>query len=111
MIRALTANVERLLGVDAVEELTALAHQAGGGDFLAMDYDAIAQGGIAAKFDVAVCNFSLLGYDSVNRLIRSIPSLLNVNGHLVIQTLHPKESSHSQSYVDGWRDGSWHGFG
>lgn len=111
LIRALAANVERLLGVDAVEALIALARQAGGGDFLAVDYDSITQGGITEKFDVAVCNFSLLGYDSVNRLIRSIPSLLNANGHLVIQTLHPKESSHSQPYVDGWRDGSWHGFG
>ena len=40
-------------------------------------------------FDAAVCNFSLLGRESVDSLIEALPSISIAPGHLVVQTLHP----------------------
>jgi thioredoxin-related protein len=47
---------------------------------------------------------------SVDVLIAGLPALLNAGGRLVIQTLHPSLYS-GDDYRDGWRSGSWAGFG
>jgi hypothetical protein len=61
-------------------------------------------------FDAAVCNFSLLGKDSVESLIAALPHYLDDPGYLLIQTLHPIAACGAQPYQDGWREGSWVGF-
>ena len=61
--------------------------------------------------DVVVANFSLIGKESVDNLIAAVPSMLAPSGALVIQTLHPLVATGDLPYVDGWRDGSWAGFG
>jgi hypothetical protein len=61
-------------------------------------------------FDAAVCNFSLLGRESVDSLIAALPWYLNDPGYLIIQTLHPVAACGEQSYQDGWREGTWLGF-
>ncbi|MOA38761.1 hypothetical protein D3C78_1604770 [compost metagenome] len=58
-----------------------------------------------------MCNFSLLGKESVEGLLKVMPSLLNRAGMLVIQTLHPVFCCGEQAYLDGWRSESWAGFG
>lgn len=63
---------------------------------------------LGARFDVIVCNFSLLGHTSVDRLIQTIPSLLAPNGALIVQTLHPDTVADNDRA--GWREGSWQGF-
>jgi 2-polyprenyl-3-methyl-5-hydroxy-6-metoxy-1,4-benzoquinol methylase len=79
--------------------------------FQVQDYESIAsrqwRGG---PFDAAVCNFSLLGGESVDSLIAALPFYLEKSGHLVIQTLHPVAACGAQPYQDGWREGSWEGF-
>lgn len=110
LIREFAQHVSRTFGVDAIPELIEHAKTAGGGDFFVLDYDAIASGTIEEKFDVAVCNFSLLGKTSVESLFKAMPTLLKPYGRLIVQTLHPVTACGDLPYADGWREGSWQGF-
>jgi 2-polyprenyl-3-methyl-5-hydroxy-6-metoxy-1,4-benzoquinol methylase len=97
--------------VDVVPELVAAAKQAGVIDGRVLSYEEIAAGQLRAGADVVVCNFSLLGKESVEGLLRIVPTLLEPDGSLLVQTLHPLVSCGDLPYVDGWRTGSWAGFG
>jgi hypothetical protein len=97
-----------------VPELIAEASRLGGGEFFVREYREIAQAGSplkTLKYDAAVCNFSLLGKESVESLLASIPDCLVAPGHLIVQTLHPLAACGDDPYEDGWRAGSWRGFG
>ena len=126
LARALSALGMSVTGVDIVPELiaqaaassgTAAAHATSAGatpgsmTFLVQDYASIAnrqwRGG---PFDAAVCNFSLLGLESVDSLIAAVPYYLEQSGYLIIQTLHPVAACGAEPYQDGWREGSWQGF-
>jgi len=131
LARALSAFGMSVTGVDVVPELIAQAMAVsdlpaasatsagttpggttpGGTTFLVQDYASIAdrqwRGG---PFDAAVCNFSLLGLESVDSLIAAVPHYLERSGYLIIQTLHPVAACGAQPYQDGWREGSWQGF-
>ena len=82
-----------------------------GGHFYVASYEEVARGVLGAGFDLVVCNFSLLGKESVETFWRAMPSLLGPAGRLVVQTLHPVLACGDQPYVDGWRPGTWAGFG
>ncbi|MBR9910429.1 MAG: class I SAM-dependent methyltransferase [Gammaproteobacteria bacterium] len=110
LIRELATQVADLLGVDAVSSLIEQARAAGGGDFRVASYQDLTRGAFASAFDVAVCNFSLLGKESVDTLFSTVPALLNPGGLFVVQTLHPVLACGALPYVDGWREGSWAGF-
>ncbi len=109
LARALAARDIEVVGVDAVPSLVEAARASGGGDFRVMSYEDIAAGRLALSVDAIVCNFSLIGRESVERLIESAPALLNPEGALIVQTLHPLISCGAPPYRDGWRDGSWAG--
>ena len=111
LVRALAARGVLAVGVDAVPELVERARSAGGGEFRVASYEAIAAGEIDVTADVAVANFSLIGEAPVAALVRRLPRLLAPGGALVIQTLHPLVATGEAPYRDGWRDGSWAGFG
>lgn len=111
LARALGAQGMRVTGIDAVPALVAAAHKSGGGDFQVLDYAAIAaRQWRAGPFDVAVCNFSLLGADSVDSLIAGLRAYVANPGFLVVQTLHPVAACGDAPYQDGWRPGNWCGF-
>jgi 2-polyprenyl-3-methyl-5-hydroxy-6-metoxy-1,4-benzoquinol methylase len=99
-----------MLGVDVVPGLVEAARRAGGGEFRVMSYEEIARGGLNLAVDVAVCNFSLIGDESVAGLFRAAPTYLKPGGTLVVQTMHPLMACGDAPYVDGWREGSWAGF-
>jgi hypothetical protein len=99
-----------MIGVDVVPGLVDAARQAGGGEFRTMSYEEIAEGGLNLALDVAICNFSLLGEESVAGLFRAAPSFLRPGGALVVQTMHPVVACGDAPYRDGWREGSWAGF-
>ena len=104
---------QRGIGVtalDGVPALVAAAKQAGVIDGRVLSYEEIAAGHLKAAADVVVCNFSLLGKESVEGLLRIMPTLLEADGSLLVQTLHPLVSCGDLPYVDGWRTGSWAGF-
>jgi SAM-dependent methyltransferase len=108
LVRALDGIA--MIGVDVVPGLVDAARQAGGGDFRIMSYEEIAQGQLNLACDVAICNFSLLGQESVEGVFRAAPSFLRPGGTLIVQTMHPVVACGDAPYADGWRVGSWAGF-
>lgn len=111
LVRALALNGVEALGVDAIPELIGRARTAGGGSFRVMAYEEISVGQLESSADVVVCNFSLFGHRSVERIFRAVPALLNPAGAFIVQTLHPVATCGPHPYRDGWREGSWAGFG
>ncbi len=110
LARQLAMHGIRVLGVDVIPALIEGAKKLGGGEFAVYSYEQIANGSLEKQFDAVVCNFSLLGKESVDQLLGRVPTLLNANGYLFIQTLHPLMACGGAPYQDGWRDGSWAGF-
>jgi 2-polyprenyl-3-methyl-5-hydroxy-6-metoxy-1,4-benzoquinol methylase len=111
LARALDDLGMKVTGVDAVPELVAEATRLGQGEFHVQDYDAIVNRlWRCGPFDAAVCNFSLLGKESVESLMGAIGHYLGGGGFLIVQTLHPVAACGDHPYRDGWRDGSWLGF-
>jgi 2-polyprenyl-3-methyl-5-hydroxy-6-metoxy-1,4-benzoquinol methylase len=110
LVRSLAEHGVRATGVDVVPELIEQATRAGGGEFRVASYEQIAAGELDIKVDVVVANFSLIGKESVESVVRRVPQLLADGGALVIQTLHPVVAGAGLPYEDGWRDGSWAGF-
>lgn len=111
LARALAGAGVQVRGIDAVPALIDQAQAAGGGEFRVMSYETLAIDGIGASFDALVCNFSLLGEGAVEGLFAMFPSLLNPQGSVLIQTLHPLIACADAPYRDGWREGSWAGLG
>ncbi|MEO7823663.1 MAG: class I SAM-dependent methyltransferase [Gemmatimonadaceae bacterium] len=109
LVRALADNGVDAIGVDAIPSLIEQARQAGGGEFRVASYESISNGELQVKVDAAVANFSLIGKESVENLLASVPELLNDDGALIVQTLHPLVATGDLPYVDGWRTGSWAG--
>ncbi|WP_447895742.1 class I SAM-dependent methyltransferase [Vreelandella sp. GE22] len=110
LVRELAPHVAHRVGVDVVPALIEKAQAAGNGHFRVSSYEAIAAGAIEERFDAVVCNFSLLGKESVDALLRAAPALLTPGGVFIVQTLHPVAVDVTP-YADGWREGSWAGFG
>lgn len=110
LARELAARNIQVLGTDVVPTLVEAAQRAGGGDFRTLSYEEIAAGKLKASVDVAVCNFSLLGKESVEGIFSVIRSLLAPQGAFIVQTLHPVVTCGDRPYCDGWREGSWAGF-
>jgi 2-polyprenyl-3-methyl-5-hydroxy-6-metoxy-1,4-benzoquinol methylase len=110
LVRALAEHGISGIGVDAVPALIEQAAGAGGGEFCVASYEEIADGLLDVKVDAVIANFSLIGKGSVEGVIRRTPDLLERDGALIIQTLHPLVATGDQPYEDGWRHGSWAGF-
>jgi 2-polyprenyl-3-methyl-5-hydroxy-6-metoxy-1,4-benzoquinol methylase len=110
LARELAAHGIDVRGVDIVADLIGRAQAGGGGRFDVVSHEAIADGAIEERFDICICNFSLLGDTSVTRLFAAIPSLLESGGAFIVQTIHPLMGCGEQPYRDGWREGSWTGF-
>jgi 2-polyprenyl-3-methyl-5-hydroxy-6-metoxy-1,4-benzoquinol methylase len=112
LVRALSRAGMKVTGIDVVPELIAEAGRLGEGEFQLCDYESIAaRQWQSMRFDAAVCNFSLLGKESVESLLRGIGHYLDQAGSLLVQTLHPVSSCGDHPYRDGWRAGNWLGFG
>jgi 2-polyprenyl-3-methyl-5-hydroxy-6-metoxy-1,4-benzoquinol methylase len=110
LVRALAEHGISGIGVDVVPSLIEQAARAGGGNFRVASYEEMADGLLDVKVDAVVANFSLIGKESVEGVIRRTPELLERDGALIIQTLHPLVATGDQPYEDGWRQGSWAGF-
>jgi 2-polyprenyl-3-methyl-5-hydroxy-6-metoxy-1,4-benzoquinol methylase len=110
LVRALNARGIHAIGVDAVPALIEQAHEAGG-EFHVVSYEDITAGRTSLKADALVCNFALLGKESVEDLLAALPALLEDGGRLIVQTVHPLIACGEQPYADGWRQEEWTGFG
>jgi 2-polyprenyl-3-methyl-5-hydroxy-6-metoxy-1,4-benzoquinol methylase len=110
LARELSARNIDVVGIDVIPELVEEARRAGGGDFRVISYEDLSADHFGAAFDAVVCNFSLLGRESVESVFTAVPSLLAPSGRLIVQTLHPAMACGDYPYRDGWREGSWAGF-
>jgi len=111
LIRALAGDDIQLIGIDVVPSLIDAAKMAGGGEFHVGSYETMAVAGQPRfQVDMLVCNFSLLGKESVDATFAAVPALLAPAGSFVVQTLHPVVACGPHPYRDGWREGSWAGF-
>jgi len=110
LARALATHGIRVVGVDVVPGLIEQAQQGGGGDFHVISYEEITAGELELSADVVVCNFSLLGKESVEGIFNVAHSLLRPGGAFIVQTLHPFIANGDAPYQDGWRPGTWAGF-
>ncbi len=112
LARALNSDGVEMVGVDVVPALIAAARASSGGEFHVVSYQDVAAKGLnCGQFDAVVCNFSLLGKESVEALIGAVGVLLGPSGQFIVQTLHPVAACGEGPYRDGWRPGSWAGFG
>lgn len=98
------------LGTDAIPALIDYAQKNRAGKFRQLTYEQVTPHYIDETFDVAVCNFSLIGQASTEQVFNGVKRLLSPMGYFVVQTLHPVHSNGDQQYEDGWREGSWQGF-
>lgn len=110
LVRELAARNMQVIGTDAIPGLVEEARRAGGGDFHALSYEEMAAGKLKVSVGVVVCNFALIGKESVESAFMAASSLLNSNGAFIVQTLHPIMACGDLPYQDGWREGSWAGF-
>lgn len=111
LVRELAGRGIDVAGIDAVPQLIERARVSGAGEFHVVPYEAMASGDFAVTVDVLVSNFSLLGKESVEAVFGAVPAMLRPGGTFVIQTLHPVAACGARPYRDGWREGSWDGFG
>jgi 2-polyprenyl-3-methyl-5-hydroxy-6-metoxy-1,4-benzoquinol methylase len=110
LVRQLSTLGFSVTGTDAISALINKAKELGEGSYKHLEYENMSSQTIDEKFDIAVCNFSLLGKESVEHIFNIIPSILTNEGYFVIQTLHPNTSCGELPYIDGWREGTWTGF-
>lgn len=110
LVRELGSRHIPAIGIDAISGLIEAAQCSASGDFRVMTYEEIAAGKLDVKADTVVCNFSLLGKESVEDIFRTAASLLRPQGSFIVQTLHPVMACADVPYQDGWREGSWDGF-
>ena len=109
LVRELVSRNINCLGIDVVPGFIEYASEKIG-RYKALSYEQLSAEEIGEQFDVVVCNFSLFGEHSVNHLFQQVPKLLNFEGSFIVQTLQPGASTESESYSEGWREGSWAGF-
>lgn len=110
LARALSTAGVIVKGIDVVPELVNEATRLGGGSFQVLSYEELSMGSLKEKFDVVICNFSLLGDESVEQVFQSVSGLLNTGGYFMVQTVHPIAACGEVEYQSGWREGSWVGF-
>ncbi|NQZ06204.1 MAG: class I SAM-dependent methyltransferase [Algicola sp.] len=110
LTRALAHKGMDVLGVDVVPQLLEAARCKGAGRFKTIAYEDFSAAVPGEKFDVIVCNFSLLGDESVEHFFKQAHNMINDGGALIVQTIHPVVACADEPYQDGWRAGSWTGF-
>jgi 2-polyprenyl-3-methyl-5-hydroxy-6-metoxy-1,4-benzoquinol methylase len=100
-------------GIDGSAPLIAAARAAEPqGNYRRLSYrDAVLQpAALGGPYDLAVCNFALLG-ELLAPLLAALASALAPGGAVLIQTLHPWAACGDAPYRDGWREETFAGFG
>lgn len=109
LLRALAIRGIEAVGVDGDATLVAAAQAAGSAAVHLASYEQLAAGtvDIGRDYSLICANFALLGQDIIP-LLCALHGLLQAQGTLVIQTLHPWAAA-AGDYQDGWREESFVG--
>lgn len=112
LARALSEHGVAAVGVDGSAALVQHALALGGATFRVLSYEAIVAepAALHGPYDLAVCNFSLLG-ETLVPLLSALRSSLGDAGRLVVQTVHPWVARGDGPYADGWRTEHFASFG
>mgnify|MGYP001981318417 FL=1 len=109
LCRRLSKHGIHTTGIDAIPALVSSARaRHPEGDYHCLAFSEL-EAGLDKRFDLAVCNFSLFGEQSVTGLLGALQTQLTPNGILLVQTLHPVMACEGD-YRDGWRETHWQGF-
>lgn len=110
LCRQLASQGMHTTGIDAIQSLVDSARQQHpDGDYRCLSFDELEES-LTEPFDLAVCNFSLFGEQSVEQLLASLQTRLSPSGTLLVQTLHPLMACEG-NYRNGWRETRWPGSG
>lgn len=111
LLRALENRGVEAVGVDGDATLVAAAHAAGSPAVHLATYEQLAarQVDIGHDYSLVCANFALLHQDIIP-LLAALHGLLQAQGTLVIQTLHPWTAA-AGDYQDGWREETFCGLG
>lgn len=109
LARQMAAQGIRVTATDAVATLVENARsQDPKSRYHCLEYAALPGPLNGQQYDLAVCNFSLFGDESVRQLLSTLPSMLSPGGKVLIQTLHPLSACQGD-YREGWRNSQWQG--
>jgi 2-polyprenyl-3-methyl-5-hydroxy-6-metoxy-1,4-benzoquinol methylase len=113
LAKELTDRGMDVTGIDIIPELIRKAKEKTTGNFIVASYEDISEHNISlpVAFDAIVINFALIGKESTEVLLESMPYYLGEKGRLFIQTLHPHSRKLIDDYSTGWKQGSWDGLG
>lgn len=108
--RRMTKFGKTCVGIDATPALIANAKTKGPGHFYHMTYQQIGDGATIPEtpYDAAVFNFSLYQKNGLERLLKNVKKVLQPQGYLAIQTIHPfflidrAKGYYSQFIEDSW---------
>lgn len=111
LCRTLRAQHIDAFGVDGVAALIQNAIEKDGAHYAVASFRELADGALdhKEKSSAAVINFALLDEQDTELLLKNIHRIVQKNGSLFIQTLHPFAMAAQQDYVSGWKEGSWNG--
>lgn len=105
LARELQRHGCQVVGCDVSPELIERARSLSSGEFVVAGYEDLAEALKGRRFEAVVANFSLLGQSSVEAALGHVARLLEPQGRLWIQTMHPLTLP--PPYVDGWRSEDW----
>lgn len=112
LTRALGNHGIDLIGVDATLALIDSARLKSNHPFHQISYEEIVDGKKidGAPFQSIICNYCLYKKEETAHLIKTLPTLLNDHGRIIIQTVHPFNlCKDNQPYQSRWIDNAWHG--
>jgi 2-polyprenyl-3-methyl-5-hydroxy-6-metoxy-1,4-benzoquinol methylase len=111
LVRELLNRGIAAIGLDATPQLIANAKILGG-EFYAVSYEDVCLGNFEYPcVDAITFNFSLIGKEAVEEVIKETKRYLSTSGNIFIQTVHPLIATGELPYQDGWRLETWDGFG
>jgi 2-polyprenyl-3-methyl-5-hydroxy-6-metoxy-1,4-benzoquinol methylase len=103
--RAIARHGVEVTGFDGSSHLIETAKQSGAAHFLHLTYeDFVAHPAQAGRlFDAVVFNFSLFA-ENIVPVLTAARRVMQKQGSLLIQTVHPFNDAVDEHYVDGWRE-------
>lgn len=98
-------------GIDGVKELIKYAKLNSDGNYVLATYEDLIHEKIIIKkkFDSIIFNYALFGKENTKDMLDYSKKLLNIDGQVIIQTIHPENESIPQNHESKWITENWTG--